>query len=199
MEGSRNAASPVPGDQNAEMRLPAYAIVMKVGVHAGESWEAIVDRKRAEEAAAGATFWGYGGTVCHPLTQVQPFARSAAEPVSVLMIRTSSDFLGEPRPASAISVDGIVWEPVPHGVRITGSRYALALRGLRWCDDELDLGPYEVAVGSMAGTPLREYLRSRVDKACARLAPGFSHPAWQVALVLRAELVAPFAVLLRHD
>jgi hypothetical protein len=56
------------------MRYPSQLIVMKVGVHMGEPWEAIIDRKLAEEQAAGVAYWGYGGSVCHPITQVQPFA-----------------------------------------------------------------------------------------------------------------------------
>jgi hypothetical protein len=67
---------------------PPYAIVMKGGVHASEGWEEIVERKRGEERSAGVILWGYGGTVCHPMTQVQPFAEDAEGAVAVLMIRT---------------------------------------------------------------------------------------------------------------
>lgn len=180
------------------MTLPGHAVVMKAGVHAAESWEGIVARKQAEEIAAGATYWGYGGTLCHPRTQVQPFSRSAGEPIAVLMIRTPSDFLGPPTLAEAISEDGTTWDPVPEGAHITGSKYALVLRGLRRSDQVVDLGAYEVAIGPKSGTPLSQYLRSRVDKACVRLAdiPG---PPWPVQLVLRAELIAPYAVFLRDS
>ena len=40
------------------MDQPGRAIVMKVGVHLGEPWEAIVERKLAEEQAAGVAYWG---------------------------------------------------------------------------------------------------------------------------------------------
>ena len=41
------------------MDQPSRLIVMKVGVHMGEPWEAILDRKLAEERAAGVAYWGY--------------------------------------------------------------------------------------------------------------------------------------------
>ena len=174
--------------------LPDRIIVMKVGLHLGEPWESIVERKLAEERVAGVAYWGYGGAACHPMTQVQPFVRTG-QPVSVLMIRTASDFLGTVPPAVSESVDGRTWRPIPAGVVTTG-KYALTIQALRRTDEELDLGAYEVGIGPTAGRPLLDYLRARVDKACARLAasPQESH---LVPLVLRAELVAPYAVVLR--
>jgi|BarGraIncu00421A_1022006.scaffolds.fasta_scaffold21399_1 hypothetical protein len=176
------------------MDQPSRAIVMKVGVHLGEPWEAIIERKLAEERAAGVAFWGYGGSVCHPTTQVQPFAEHGSS-VAVLMIRTSSDFLGDSTPAVAASIDGRSWEPIPAGVTTSG-RYALILRSIRETTEELDIGAYEVAIGPKEGTPLASYLRGRVDKACARLAP-IPRGSDRLAVVLRAELVAPYAVVLK--
>ncbi len=176
------------------MVQPSRVIVMKVGVHLGEPWEAIVERKRAEDRVAGIAYWGYGGSVCHPITQVQPFAEQGS-PVEVLMIRTSSDFLGTSTPAVAASTDGRSWEPIPAGVTTSG-RYALVLRSLRATTDELDLGAYEVAIGPKEGTPVTSYLRGRVDKACARLVSVPRAPD-RVPIVLRADLVAPYAVLLK--
>jgi hypothetical protein len=176
------------------MDQPSRVIVMKVGVHLGEPWEAIVARKLAEERAAGVAYWGYGGSVCHPLTQVQPFAEQISA-VAVLMIRTSSDFLGNSTPAVAASVDGRSWEPIPAGVTTSG-RYALVLRSLRETSEEIDLGAYEVAIGPKEGTPLGSYLRGRVDKACARLA-SMPRGSDRLPVVLRADLVAPYAVVLK--
>ena len=167
---------------------------MKVGVHLGEPLEAIVERKLAEERAARVAYWGYGGSVCHPITQVQPFAELGSS-VAVLMIRTSSDFLGDSTPAVGASVDGGSWEPIPPGVTTSG-RYALVLRSLRKVTEEVDLGAYEVAIGPKEGRPLASYLRGRVDKACARVASIPRSPD-RLAVVLRAELVAPYAVVLR--
>jgi hypothetical protein len=111
------------------------------------------------------------------------------------MIRTSSDFLGNSTPAVAASVDGRSWEPIPAGVTTSG-RYALVLRSLREVTEELDLGAYEVAIGPKEGTPLARYLRGRVDKACARLV-SIARSSDRLAVVVRAELVAPYAVVLK--
>lgn len=176
------------------MDQPGRVIVMKVGVHLSEPWEAIVERKIAEVRAAGVIYWGYGGSVCHPFTQVQPFAEQGS-PVAVLMIRTVSDFLGSFTPAVAASRDGRSWQPIPEGVTTSG-RYALILRSLRETTEELDLGAYEVAIGPKEGTPLASYLRGRVDKACARLA-SIPRGSDRLPVVLRADLVAPYAVVLK--
>ncbi len=170
---------------------------MKVGLHLGEAWESILHRKLAEERDVGFAHWGYGGTVCHPITQVQPFATAAREPVEVLMIRTPSDFLGSAAPATAESQDGRTWVPMPVGVVTTG-KYALILRSLRPSDECVDLGAYEVGIGPKAGSPLREYLRGRVDKACAQVSQRPTESAF-ARVVLRAELVPPYAVILRSQ
>jgi hypothetical protein len=54
---------------------PEALIFMKVGNHASENFEAILERKNHECERAGRIFWGDGGTACHSLMQVQPFAR----------------------------------------------------------------------------------------------------------------------------
>ena len=50
-------------------------LYMKVGTHAQESLEQIIERKTREIEQAGFAFWGYGGGTCHPQTMVQPFAK----------------------------------------------------------------------------------------------------------------------------
>src|SRR5438552_4137076 len=54
-------------------------IFMKVGNHAGEDWDQILARKKKEFEQTGFIFWGYGGSACHPINQVQPFARLAVK------------------------------------------------------------------------------------------------------------------------
>jgi hypothetical protein len=115
----------------------------------------------------GFTFLGYGGRVSHPLTQVHPFARSVGKSVAVLMVRTPSDFHGELMGASAMSVDGITWQPIPDGVRVTGSKFALECAALSAMRHRLILAPTKWRRVRRAGTPLPQYLRAR-DKACAR-------------------------------
>jgi hypothetical protein len=191
---ARKGQELAPGGGIAESDRLSRVLVMKVGVHLSEPWEAIVERKLLEEETAGVIYWGYGGSVCHPLTQVQPFAEHGS-PVTILMIRTKSDFVGRSVPAVAASRDGRSWGPIPEGVTTSG-RYALILRSLRTTTEHLDLGAYEVAIGPKEGTPLTHYLRGRVDKACARVA---SVPLGsdRRSVVLRADLVAPYAMVLK--
>ena len=54
-------------------------LFMKVGLHAGEKFDEILERKRREYQKAGMIFWGYGGNTCHPTLAVQPFARMKLE------------------------------------------------------------------------------------------------------------------------
>src|SRR4051794_17156282 len=55
-----------------------FVLLMKVGVHAGEPLDSIILRKQEEERMSAFLLWGYGGTLCHPSTQVRPFAEQAA-------------------------------------------------------------------------------------------------------------------------
>jgi hypothetical protein len=180
--------------EDSSLDQPSPIVVMKAGLHNGERWDHIVERKLNEARVSGVAYWGYGGSVCHPLTQVQPLA-AQGRPVTVLMIRTDSDFIGNPTYASQASRDGKSWGPIPDGVETSG-RYALVLRSLQKVNFDLDLGAYEVAVGPKERTPLTEYLRLRVDKACARLT-SVPRGSDRRQVVLRAELVAPHAVVLK--
>jgi hypothetical protein len=93
-------------------------------------------------------------------------------------------------------IGALAWQPVPLGIVTTGG-YALVMRGLRPAgDDWLDLAAYDVGIGPRQGTPLVDYLRGRVDKACATLGSTPRAPQ-PVPLVARAELVPPYAVVLR--
>ena len=47
-------------------------VFMKVGRHAGETFEEILERKQREYERAGRIFWGYGGGTMHPTQKVQP-------------------------------------------------------------------------------------------------------------------------------
>lgn len=175
---------------------PEYVVMMKGGPHAGSGWADIVDWKVKDLRVAGIAFRGYGGSVCHPTRQVQPFATAAAGEVAVAMIPTGSDPGNLPTVASEWSVDGARWEPLPAGVRVTGSKWALVMDELEPCSVSIDLDEYAVAVGASAGRRASEYLRARVDKGClTRTMPvDSSRP---VPVVLRGRLTAPWAVFLR--
>ena len=61
---------------NAPYRPGDGILFMKVGVHARESLEDIIERKDKEIRDAGYALWGYGGSTCHPSTMVQPFGEA---------------------------------------------------------------------------------------------------------------------------
>ncbi len=151
-----------------KIELPEKFLFMKVGDHAAESWEQILERMRRGYEESGQIFWGYGGNACHPINQVQPFAKlvlKEMDDVVLVMeyIRSNADpdFV----PATEYSKDGVVWEPIPKGIKVTGSRYALVLDEIQPGDLDISLNMFEVAVGPSAGKPAEAYLQGRTDKA----------------------------------
>ena len=84
--------------QGIPNKLPKSVVFMKVGNHAGETFEQILERKNSEFAKAGKIFWGYGGTACHPIQQVQPFARlTVKEEGSVYLVMQYVELQSRPR------------------------------------------------------------------------------------------------------
>jgi hypothetical protein len=179
-------------------------LYMKVGNHAQETLEAIVERKRKEIEDAGYALWGYGGNTCHPTSMVQPFARDFQRRAGVIylyMEPMESKHFGPPVRAEECSTDGINWEKIPAPINVTGSRYALAVRDLRYTDIYLSLAKTKVAIGNSIGRPGNKYVAGRVDKACLEVTQDMSmkpreEPAVHIGLV--AELVPPFAVFVRN-
>jgi hypothetical protein len=186
--------------------LPDRFIFMKVGNHAAESWEQILARKRKELERTGRAFWGYGGTACHPISQVQPFARlTVREQGSVFLVMEHINSRAEPDilPATEYSHDGVNWSPIPEGVNVTGSRYALILDEIIPGQLELPLANYEVGVGPSTGKPAEDYLRGQTDKGCfvksqSPRTPTVSPEKLVRKIALTAKLREPYAVLLRH-
>ncbi len=178
-------------------------IFMKVGNHAGETFEQIIARKRRELEAAGRIFWGYGGNTCHPIYHVQPFCRihlRGERGIYLLMECIDSRAVPEVAEAREFSVDGIRWEPLPQGVSVIGSRYALVLDEIVPGDLDLDLEDYVVGVGSSRGKRAQEYLRGRVDKGCFERAVDIKPSSERGSakhVSYMAKLKDPFAVLLR--
>lgn len=175
-------------------------LYMKVGTHAQEELAEIIQRKKHEIEEVGYSLWGYGGNTCHPRTMVQPFAAEHAvrgKPIVLAMQPMKSRHFAEPLRAEESSADGINWAPIPEGINVLGSRYALCLRTLEEIDEELYLHDTRVAVGNSMGMPGDQYVRGRVDKACLEVA-NFPHdPTGQIKISLVAELSEPFAVFLR--
>lgn len=170
-------------------------ILMKVGYHAQEEFHSIVVRKQVEVEVTGQAWWGYGGSACHPLNQVQPFARAHSGGVAVVFVPTDSR-PGNPSMAAAEwSPDRIAWAPVPEGITVTGSKCALVLSELEEVEDSIDLARYCVGIGSSAGKPATAYLRGQSDKACLVRSSGSDETDVR-RVVLRGHLADPWAVFL---
>jgi hypothetical protein len=182
---------------------PRFAVVMKVGYHAAEDFSDIIDRKLQELRVNGRLFWGYGGSCCHPLRQVQPLAELASrddEEVACIFTRTFSRPSVSAVSASRFSADGERWRPLPPGVDVRGSKFALVLTELVETQTGFDLSDYEVAVGPSAGRPAVAYMRGRIDKACLRRLPARASqtrgsPDDGRATTLVGRLAAPYAVV----
>lgn len=175
-------------------------LYMKVGVHANESLQDIIERKRKEIAQAGMSFWGYGGSSCHPFNAVQPFVREVTKggtTVRLLMQEiTSRHFaVGE---AQEYSPDGKNYYPVPKGVKVLGSRYALVLTSLDEINESVSLADTAVGIGRKIGVSGSQYIRGHVDKACLVYKPGTGTATGpDIPLRLSAKMAEPFAVVLR--
>ncbi len=183
---------------------PDKFLFMKVGNHAGETWEQILERKRQEFEQTGRIFWGYGGNTCHPISTVQPFAKLAVkEHGGILLVMEPIDSRAQPDiiPATEYSHDGVTWEPIPNGIQVTGSRYALVLDEIKPGDLEITLAEYEVALGPSAGKAAELYLQGHIDKGCftksaqSRTQAAQKRPVRKIRYM--AQLKEPFAVLLR--
>jgi len=183
----------------------AGLIFMKVGLHAQESIEDIIARKQREYDQAGSIFWGYGGSTCHPLTMVQPFAKQVeekGEEVLIIMQKMNSKHAAPPEVAREYSDDGVNWQPVPRGIEVRGSRFALVLDELRLEEFEVDLGELTVGVGPSRGRRADRYLINQADKGCFLFAEREVPIAPEERVIKSVSLVAkvksPFAVFVRN-
>ena len=177
-------------------------LFMKVGTHANEDLEHIIERKTQEIEQTGYGLWGYGGNTCHPQTMVQPFAREHAVTGSILLVMepmVSKHFAVTAR-ADQFSVDGIHWEDIPLTINVLGSRFALVIKNLRREEFDLSLDRTWVAVGNSAGSPGGNYVKGRVDKACLLVGGEDEHRGLEktVPIGLVADVVDPYAVHLRN-
>jgi hypothetical protein len=191
----------------SEIVKPGQGLIyMKVGTHAQESLEEIIARKSKEIEEAGLAFWGYGGSTCHPQTMVQPFARryeQKGEVIYLCMQEMDSKHAAPQIAAAEFSVDGIQWNPIPKGVRVLGSRYALVIKALRAADFDLRLDQTRVGIGNSIGANGSKYIAGKVDKACLEVLDANATTPSPLAerpihISLVADLVSPYAVHLRN-
>ncbi len=183
------------------MRYPKAIVFMKIGYHCDESLEEIIKRKKEEENKTGKIFWGYGGSFLHPLTQLKPFIQKALQrklnPVLLLSL-TPSKYIAQPKLAKEYSPDRKIWFPLPKGVLVKGSKFAIICRNLKKVNVKINLNVYEVAIGKNKGRPLGEVIKARVDKACGFLNPRYAHyKRREVKISYIAEIIRPYAVFLK--
>jgi hypothetical protein len=190
-------------NRSSVITVPSGFVFMKIGDHAGETFDDILVRKQREIEKAGRSFWGYGGTSCHPLTQVQPFARGIARkraPVFLLMEYIDSKADPEIVEPTEFSADSVHWEPIPDGISVIGSRYALVLDEIRSGELEVPFQDFVVAVGKSRGKNASDYIAGHVDKGCLIKQPtpiATDAPAKVRKISYIARLVEPYGVLLR--
>jgi len=187
-------------EKKSEIISPKEAILMKVGFHGIEELDAIIERKQLEIRQTGFAFWGYGGTLCHPLLAIQPFINSLfsqREKVEVLFVVTSSPFHSKGTDVSEFSIDGVNWQDMPKGIRVSSSKFALVITGLEKIDGLIDASCYEIAFGPSKGKPLASYFRGRVDKAVITLCDRRADIQTIIPVAFRATLVSPHAILVR--
>jgi hypothetical protein len=183
------------------LRPGAGLVFMKVGTHANEDLSNILKRKRQEIEDAGFALWGYGGNTCHPLTMVQPFAHDIEQrggAIHLVMKPMESRHFAVTERAEELSRDGLTWEPMPSGINVVGSRYALAIKELREEKFQLALAHTRVAIGNQLGRRGDDYIKGRVDKACLEVVDGpVTDESEPVEIGVVAELVDPYAVFVR--
>ncbi len=183
-----------------------YVILMKIGYHGDESLQQIIQRKKNEDVTENCFFWGYGGSVCNPTSQVQPFVNEAnknGEKVHLLMIEIMSKIQTGSNRSSWYSTDNANWTMIPKSISVIGSKYALVCKGLyRVVNGRINLRDYSVGVGPSKGKLVIDYMKTRTDKACAILNTkpsnrNLSHVNSDIKIKHIAEVVSPYAVFLK--
>jgi hypothetical protein len=185
------------------IKLGEGLLYMKIGSHAQEPLEDIVARKTREIEQAGYALWGYGGNTCHPVSMVQPFARSYEErggAIYLCMQPMESKHFAVPLRARQFSIDCVKWEDIPDSINVRGSRYALVIKDLQREEFDLSLARTKVAIGNSMGRPGHVYVAGKVDKACLEVtSEGVMQPddGPTVHIGLVATLIKPHAVFVR--
>lgn len=150
-------------------------VLMKYGAHAGESSDNIIERKQRELKETGQVFWGYGGTLCHPINQIHPFLnenRENNQKTYLVLVKTKKEMENGNNKIqdrlNLYSENKVDWYPIPIGINVTGSKYAIICKSFDICSLDIDLSLYRIPFGSSQGCRLSNYLGWRKNRACGR-------------------------------
>jgi hypothetical protein len=175
-------------------------VFMKFGFHAQEHAHDIITRKKLEFQTSGLMFWGYNGTLCNPVKQVQPFVKSMNEQNSKVYLAMSYT---RSKPANAggivaseYSIDNVIWSAIPDGIKVIGSKYAIVCSDLITTSEYINFCEYKIAIGHSEGTNANNYIRYQVDKGCMKKTNKNVIQAEMIKIELYAEIVYPYAVFL---
>ena len=174
----------------------------RVGAQGSESLEEIFERKKREIERECKIFWGHGGKALVP-RYVQCFAKEQGS-IHVLMAcvkKTAKPQSSSIPRAKEYSTDKKGWKSIPSGIQ-TGGRYALVLGEIeKFCVPSLNLGEFEVGIGTKRGKNAAEYVRGQNDKGCLVRSSSESYQGNVqpsiVSIGFRAELLEPYAVFLQ--
>lgn len=169
---------------------------MKAGPHSGNSLDVIIKMKKEEEEKFGIFYWGYSGTLCHPF-KIQKFAMEAIKNKTIpkLLFSVTESAYNPPgiKKVYKYSLDARVWKDLPTGVYLWNCDYAIIATNLKEVEAYVDLNEYVVTEKKKR---LGEYLRYRVNKACAKFYGATRFPRL-VKVKYVADIVSPFCVFLK--
>lgn len=160
-----------------EMEILNNIVLMAYGTHAGEGPDCIISRKKNELIKTGRVFWGYNGTLCHPINQIQPFLQENIEndQQTYLALVQTQTYLEQHNVVNVInnrailySEDRIDWLPIPSGNNVIGSKYAVICSSFEKCNIAVDLSQYRMMYGTYAGKRASDFWGWRKNKACCR-------------------------------
>jgi hypothetical protein len=179
--------------------IDKHIIYMKAGPYCGYSLEEIEAIKNNEDKHYGQFYWGYGGVFCHP-KRVMPFVKEALKTgknPKVYFSVTKSKFFSPIARCREFSANNEDWKALPPKVILVGNQYSLVCTNLKRVNFTLNMSDYVSMLGEKPVKNLSDYIKYRIDKACAIYSPDPSKDMRNVTISYVSELVPPYCVYVR--